>query len=446
MTISEKSNHPAIDYLKWENILKNEIIPEGIHSGKIRLLSAEEIATSPCQVASGAPRNISGTHASKDYPGGRTGWIKAFECWFKKMTYDSLIGTLRRPYQHASRLGKKLPSYRELPGRKFEAEELNIFCWPEHYGLTIWRRPAFEISIEDWEDILRMLAAEIKFRKARGSGNPYEDAHAPNPIERIRDWKAVVDLSKKLVLNLSDPWKRQNWIKCASNAIWSINRLSDPRARILSKSNNWEVLPDIMVPSPSPFNNQLTVHQEIERVFLNSVESYDEIQRRNLNRVIKQGENILIWWEQLCSIDYSELKAQSEIIGELWKDAENKIRNALGIPGIGMGWISEIKLLNLIKESFPNESVIHHARHKWLGRQHLDIFLPNRNIAIEYQGEQHFVPVDSFGGWEGLYKTQIRDKRKLELCSKNNIKLIYFRFDELVTKELVKERIKKNIS
>jgi hypothetical protein len=440
--MSDSKAHPARDRRAWEEILRNEIIPEGLRSGRIRLLNACEVSVSPCLVASGAPRNPTGTHASKGHPGGRKAWIQAFECWFKKMSYDSLMGTLRRPYQHAARLDVKLPQYKDLPARKVEAEEVRIHSWPEHYGFTTWRRPAAELSKEDWEDVVRLLAAEIKYRKAKGSGNPYEDAYTSSPIERIRDWEAVVDLSREAVLKSSAPWNHRNWIKYASKAIWRVNRLSEPRARIVTESGKWEPLPDIVIPSPSPFSNRLEIHAEIENAFLKSVRSHEEKGRERLDRVIRQDENIVFWWENLCSMSQSELSEQSEKVGVLWKEAENEVREHHGIPRIGEGWVSEVALLNLIRDTFPHETIVHHARPEWLGRQHLDIFLPDRNVALEYQGEQHFAPIDFFGGWDGLHRTQKRDRRKLELCTQNGVKLVYFRFDEPITRHVVEERIK----
>ena len=73
-------SHPANNFNSWEKILRDEIIPDGLKSGKIRLLSGEEIKESPCLVSSTAPRNPTGTHASKGYPGGRKAWHEAFEC------------------------------------------------------------------------------------------------------------------------------------------------------------------------------------------------------------------------------------------------------------------------------------------------------------------------------------------------------------------------------
>ena len=98
---------------------------------------------------------------------------------------------------------------------------------------------------------------------------------------------------------------------------------------------------------------------------------------------------------------------------------------SVGIPKIGEGWVSETDLYYKVKTRFPDHVVVQHGRPKWLGRQHLDIFFPDDNVAIEYQGLQHYKPVSIFGGDVGLSATQARDKRKADLCKKNHCRLIY---------------------
>jgi hypothetical protein len=56
----------------------------------------------------------------------------------------------------------------------------------------------------------------------------------------------------------------------------------------------------------------------------------------------------------------------------------------------------------------------------------LDFYLPDYNIAIECQGEQHFKPVDFFGGDNGFELTVKRDITKLKLCKEHNINILYF--------------------
>ena len=108
-------------------------------------------------------------------------------------------------------------------------------------------------------------------------------------------------------------------------------------------------------------------------------------------------------------------------------DAENSVRDEMNIPRIGEGWLSETELYYKLCNAFPDTEVAHHARPEWLGRQHLDIFIPKYNVALEYQGEQHDVPVDYFGGEEGFKAIKRRDAKKKRMCTKNSVRLIYVR-------------------
>lgn len=63
-----------------------------------------------------------------------------------------------------------------------------------------------------------------------------------------------------------------------------------------------------------------------------------------------------------------------------------------------------------------------------------DFFVPQKNICIEFDGRQHFEPIEYFGGQKGFEKTQIRDKIKNDFCAKNNINLLripYWEFDNI---------------
>lgn len=71
------------------------------------------------------------------------------------------------------------------------------------------------------------------------------------------------------------------------------------------------------------------------------------------------------------------------------------------------------------QESF-NKAIITNKK----GFCKVDFFIPNQRIAIEYNGQQHYQPVDIFGGEEGFQKTQNRYKLKKDYCSKHKIDLI----------------------
>lgn len=56
------------------------------------------------------------------------------------------------------------------------------------------------------------------------------------------------------------------------------------------------------------------------------------------------------------------------------------------------------------------------------GQQTLDFYLPDYNIAIEYQGEQHFFKNSFF---KNLQENIIRDEKNFLKCKNENLKIIY---------------------
>ncbi|MGR3635262.1 MAG: hypothetical protein ACU0BK_04970 [Shimia sp.] len=127
--------------------------------------------------------------------------------------------------------------------------------------------------------------------------------------------------------------------------------------------------------------------------------------------------------------DYSfSLSPSAEKLSiELMREAENTFREERNIPRVGEGWVAETALFYEVRDAFPDETVIQHGRPKWLGRQHLDILMPDRGVAVEYQGEQHDRPVEFFGGEEAFRKNVERDRKKLLKCKRNGVRVIYVR-------------------
>lgn len=124
------------------------------------------------------------------------------------------------------------------------------------------------------------------------------------------------------------------------------------------------------------------------------------------------------------------------------RDAENYIRGLKGVARIGEKWVNETLLFNYINLLFPQYTVQREASPSWLNRQRFDVYIPELNLAIEYQGQQHYVAVDLFGGEEGLKRTKQRDKEKLKLSKANGVDIIYFSYKENITEKLVQNRLK----
>lgn len=87
--------------------------------------------------------------------------------------------------------------------------------------------------------------------------------------------------------------------------------------------------------------------------------------------------------------------------------------------------ISENKIFEFIKDNI-NETIERQKRFQWLNGKSLDIYIPSMNIAVEYQGKQHFEPVSIYGGEENYNKQRQRDIDKYNECKEHGIKLFYF--------------------
>ncbi len=106
-------------------------------------------------------------------------------------------------------------------------------------------------------------------------------------------------------------------------------------------------------------------------------------------------------------------------------------------------WKSEYILKEICEKLYGKRNVEYQYHPFFLGQQSYDIYLPKYKIAIEYQGKQHFEPVEYFGGEDSFKNQQQRDKRKLELSKENDITLIYVNYWEDLSPELVKEKVDK---
>lgn len=65
-----------------------------------------------------------------------------------------------------------------------------------------------------------------------------------------------------------------------------------------------------------------------------------------------------------------------------------------------------------------------------------DFYLPDYNVCIEYDGGQHFKPVDFWGGEIGFRQRQYNDEIKTQYCKTHNIHLLRIPFNKNVEDEL----------
>lgn len=108
-------------------------------------------------------------------------------------------------------------------------------------------------------------------------------------------------------------------------------------------------------------------------------------------------------------------------------------------------WKSEQLVYEIVKQLYSKAAVWYQFRPDFLntgtGQLSYDIFIGKLRVAIEYQGKQHFEPVDIFGGQESFERQKTRDALKRKLSEENGVKLVYINYWDDITPELIKERI-----
>jgi len=100
--------------------------------------------------------------------------------------------------------------------------------------------------------------------------------------------------------------------------------------------------------------------------------------------------------------------------------------------GSSRGHIRILQALKCLNINFIEEHPFDGCIYK--GQLNVDFYLVDLNIAIEFHGEQHYKPIDKWGGIEKLHDQQIRDQIKRDYCATNGITLYeipYTYFDDL---------------
>ena len=153
---------------------------------------------------------------------------------------------------------------------------------------------------------------------------------------------------------------------------------------------------------------------------------------RNLTEIIMP---YFQWW-------YTDVSLYEERDGFKtdWRLERTRIRTKLTADGtIRPKWKHELSLFREVRKCYPE--TLYQYRPEWLGRQSLDIYIPSIRTAVEYQGIQHYLPVDFFGGEEALIGRQELDETKRKRCAENEVRLIEWPYSLDPTEENVERML-----
>lgn len=127
--------------------------------------------------------------------------------------------------------------------------------------------------------------------------------------------------------------------------------------------------------------------------------------------------------------DYSKtqyVRAHDDVTIICPKHGEFELKANDHLNGIGCSICNESRLERSIRLFLQDNHIPYEPQshiNGLLGRQSVDFYLPQYNLAIECQGKQHF----GDGGWGDNFElTYYRDIKKAKTLKKNNIDLIYY--------------------
>ncbi len=124
-----------------------------------------------------------------------------------------------------------------------------------------------------------------------------------------------------------------------------------------------------------------------------------------------------------------------------YDEMEARFRTEQGLPARGGGWVSQASLARAVAAALPGAEVLSEARPAWAGSQRLDIHVPALDLVVEYQGEQHFLPLEHWGGEAGLAARRELDERKRDACARAGVRLVEWRYDQPISVGAVRARL-----
>ena len=130
------------------------------------------------------------------------------------------------------------------------------------------------------------------------------------------------------------------------------------------------------------------------------------------------------------------IKNQIKVIIECPIHGEFEQNPLSHIQGCGCPNCNESKGEKEIVKYLDKNEISYYRQHKFKDCKNIfqlpfDFYLPKYRTAIEFDGKQHYQPVDHFGGLESYNRLKINDKIKNDYCEDNYINLIRIRYNQI---------------
>lgn len=199
---------------------------------------------------------------------------------------------------------------------------------------------------------------------------------------------------------------------------------------------------DIRCPKGHQFQMRYNGFQQGQRCPECAVENKKKTHRQIQMKIEESGGY------RLLSKRYEGCKAKLSIkcsAGHIFKMSWDCFRQGCRCPKCNT-YKNEKMLGKVLKQIYSNCAIQSQDNLGFLGRLKVDYSVSALKLAFEYDGEQHFRPVQ-FGGMslekakKEHQKQKERDRRKDSLCKKKGFHLIRIRYEEPLTVEFIKSKI-----
>lgn len=187
-------------------------------------------------------------------------------------------------------------------------------------------------------------------------------------------------------------------------------------------------------PFEDPWRASEENHAEKKGININRTENLENkifenmlVLAPELGKTDKYG---MTWWLCRCLLCGNEELVRTDALrGTSSKDGYKKCSCSKCLKCISSGE-------QLIEKWFKENNIVNYTHHVKFSDLHgvggrlldFDFGIKNKDnnykILIEFQGYQHYNPVELFGGQEQFKKQQEHDNRKREYCKEHNIQLI----------------------
>ena len=227
-----------------------------------------------------------------------------------------------------------------------------------------------------------------------------------NNLAKIKNQEKLIKISKeKNYILLSDYIDAKTKIKCKCNIC----------------GYEWETFPGNLLKS--------------QGCYICGRKSTSEKLRKNSKQFEKElhsiNNNLILLNEYINQ--NTKIKIQCKKCDHIWEAYPSNLLKGRGCPKCSQskGEESVEKYLKLNNIKYISQYEIQIDKNiNFSGKAYIDFYLPEYNLFIEYNGKQHYVPLEYFGGQITFEHQVARDNYIKEYCDLHNINLLEISYKE----------------